>query len=245
MSAKENERLWRAIGDIEEKYIEEADLNMKRPRIKRTVLIAAAAAVLLCGSAVATTSIISGRIGSSSSIPFYEEIPEAETVYRDFGFETNIADGFSNGYTFKAGYKGDSSDIDAEGKKLNSFSELTVEYTNGGDRVTLNAYSAQYADDDYQSYELAGEYNGITLYKSEQMYKVVPPDYELTEQDKADEASGKYVFSYGSDEVETTEFKWVGWVQNGVAYSLSGHDIDLTADDLCAMAEEYIDNNMQ
>ena len=241
MSAKKNERLWRAIGDIEEKYIEEADLNMKRPRIKRTALIAAAAAVLLCGSAVATTSIISGRIGSSSSIPFYEEIPAAETVYRDFGFETNIADGFSNGYTFKAGYKGDSSDIDEEGKKINSFSELTVEYTNGGDRVTLNAYSAQYSNDDYQSYEPAGEYNGITLYKFEQMYKFVPPDYELTEQDKADEASGKYVFSYGSDEVETTEFKWVGWVQNGVAYSLSGHDIDLTADDLCAMAEEYID----
>lgn len=240
MSANGNERLFKAIGDIDERYIEEADTNMKRPRIKKTALIAAAAAVLLCGSAIATTSIISGRIGSTTGIPFYEEPADSGTVLRDFGFATNMIDEFSNGYKFNAAYKGKASDIDAEGKKLNEFSELTVDYINGSDRVSLSAHTAAY--DSYDEYETAEEYKGIAIVYNEQAYKFVPPDYELTEQDKADEASGKYVFSYGSDEVEITDFKWVGWMQDGVAYSLSGHDTSLSIDELCGMAEEYIDN---
>ena len=44
--------------------------------------------------------------------------------------------------------------------------------------------------------------DGTTVYTMEDTYKFVPPDYEMTEQDKEDEASGKYIFSYGTDEVK-------------------------------------------
>ena len=239
MSAENNEKLYRAIGMIDDKYIEEAD--MKKHRFsKKTVLVAAAAAVLLCGSAVATNSVISGRIGSGTNKPVYEEVVDSDTIFRDFGFSTNLVESFSNGYSFEAAYKGDTSDVDSEGNKLNSFNDLTCSYKNGDEEVSLTAEPAEY--NSYDEYETAGEYNGIRLVYSEQMYKFVPGDYELTEQDKADEASGKYIFSYGTDNIEVRNFKWLGWMQDGVAYALYGHDISLTEQELIDMAEEVIDN---
>ncbi len=238
MSADKNEKLYRAIGMIDEKYIEEADMR-KFKLSKKTILIAAAAAVMLCGSAVATNSIISGRVGSSSNKPVYTEPADSGTILRDFGFGTELVKEFENGYVFKAAYKGDSRDIDSEGKAINEFNTLTCKYANGSEDVILSAEPAEY--NSYEEYETAGVYNGIEIVYSEQLYKFVPPDYVKTEQDEIDEVSGKYVFSYGSDEVEISDFKWLGWMQDGVAYSLSGHDISLTEQELMDMAEEVID----
>ena len=61
-------------------------------------------------------------------------------------------------------------------------------------------------------------YNGIDLYFSSDAYKFVPEDYEMTEQDKQDEASGKYVFSCGSKKEEVAQFKY-DWTEDGIYYS--------------------------
>ncbi len=44
--------------------------------------------------------------------------------------------------------------------------------------------------------------NGVDMYYVQSDMKFVPEGYTLTDEDKEDEKSGKYIFSYGSDSVE-------------------------------------------
>lgn len=237
------ERLYKAIGMIDEKFIEEAYTDMNpdkgKKNFRKIFIIAAAAAVLICGSAIAANSIITGTIGGSSIIPTYEQIPDTDTVFRDFGFDMNIPDSFENGYEFIFANKGDVADINDSGEKINQRNQLDCQYEKDGEKITLSAYNAAFAGD--AEGVPAEEYKGIELMFSSHAYKFVPGDYELTEQDKEDEASGKYIFSYGSDDIEITQFSYLSWEQNGVAYSLYAHDTDLTQEEMCRMAEKVID----
>ena len=72
--------------------------------------------------------------------------------------------------------------------------------------------------------------------------KVVPADYQQTEQDMKDEESGKYVFSYGADEVEISQVQGVEWEQDGIYYNITAIDSPLDKQGLINMAKEVIDN---
>ena len=78
------------------------------------------------------------------------------------------------------------------------------------------------------------------LYYSHYTNKFVPEDYQMTAQDKQDEASGKVVFSYGSSKVEKSEVQSVTWKKDGVQYQLLQMDGMLSSDELAAMAEEVL-----
>jgi hypothetical protein len=68
----------------------------------------------------------------------------------------------------------------------------------------------------------------------------VPADYELTEEDIANQAKDNYYISYGSDEVEITQSTGVTWTKDGVSYNLAGMDLNLTGDEMFDMAEEIL-----
>ncbi|MDV9900884.1 DUF4367 domain-containing protein [Clostridioides difficile] len=67
----------------------------------------------------------------------------------------------------------------------------------------------------------------------------------MTEQDKVDEKSGKYTFSVGpnneSGKVEVNEFKFLTWKQDGVYYSFTVQDSNLSMNELVKMVHEVID----
>lgn len=236
---KAERKLIEAIGMIDDKYIEEADMKKNNIRLRKIVIAASAAAVLVCGSAVAGNIYIASREGESSTKPIYTSVADRDQIYRDFGFYAELPESFSNGYAFEGGYKGSARDISDEGTVVNSFSTLTCEYSNGSDQITLNINAEGY--DEYSGADEIIDYNGCKLYYSSDMYKSVPGDYVMTEQDNEDKASGKYIFSYGTDKVEITEFRYIGWDYNGTSYSLFGHDTALTKEELASMAEELID----
>lgn len=83
-------------------------------------------------------------------------------------------------------------------------------------------------------------YNGIDLYYVSYANKFVPADYKMTEQDKKDKLSGKYVFSYGSSKEEISQVKDLEWMQDGIYYSFLGIDSDRSQDELVKMAEQVI-----
>ena len=64
---------------------------------------------------------------------------------------------------------------------------------------------------------------------------------ELTEEEKALEASGDIVVSYGTDEVKKEFIESVSWSDNGLNYSLITQNGSLGSDGLCEMAKEIID----
>ncbi len=62
----------------------------------------------------------------------------------------------------------------------------------------------------------------------------------MTEQDKKDKLSGKYVFSYGSSKEEIDQVKYLDWMQDGIYYSFLGINSDRSQDELVKMAEQVI-----
>ena len=63
---------------------------------------------------------------------------------------------------------------------------------------------------------------------------------EQAEQDKEDEASGKYIFSYGTEEVEIENVKQVMWKEGSVICTILEQTGTLDMDELVSMAEEVM-----
>ncbi len=80
--------------------------------------------------------------------------------------------------------------------------------------------------------------NGTNLYYVHYINKVVSDDYELTEQDKKDQASGKVVFSYddSASQIEVSQVQSVNWNKDDIQYDLLQIDGKLSAGELADMA---------
>ena len=83
--------------------------------------------------------------------------------------------------------------------------------------------------------------NGVTVSLSLDRYKLVPEDYEKTQEDFAREAAGHFYISFGSDEIEEREMAFAGFEVDGAIYTL----MDMAAredsfDTLSQIASELI-----
>ena len=128
------------------------------------------------------------------------------------------------------------------------------------DAAMASGSGASYQDEDGKSYTqklkgdsfaLAETFDGIEIYKNEQIMLLVPEDYVMTDEDKALEAEGKYFFSSidkcnfeGEKPVpikqEINCYSAV-WSINGVSYELSVFGVnDISTDELVEMAKEMI-----
>ncbi len=237
-----NRNLFKAIGGISDDLIAETAnpvKKIKRLKVIRTAAIAAAVIAALGVTSVATGVIVGSRTGSSWNIPTYYSLPDSETVKEDIGIDVRLMDSFSSGYTFKAGFVVDNTDYDTAGSPMRDFKSLDLTYEKDGDDISLSAGPASEWDAERGEAELS--YNGCDIYYTAYANKLVPAGYELTEQDEADKASGKYVFSYGSNEIQINEVQSVSWSANGADYCITA--IDSTADKatLMSIAEEMID----
>ncbi len=112
-------------------------------------------------------------------------------------------------------------------------------YKNGDSTVNLLVENGimPSADENGEIVKISANVEG--RYHSD-MYKILPPDYVMTEQDKADAESGKYVFSYGSEEVEVLHMQQIQWEDNGMSYSLINSDDKVDKDVLVKMAGEIV-----
>ena len=72
--------------------------------------------------------------------------------------------------------------------------------------------------------------------------KVVSDDYELTEQDKKDQSSGKVVFSYddSASQIEVSQVQSVNWNKDGIQYDLLQIDGKLSAGELQIWRERLL-----
>jgi hypothetical protein len=83
--------------------------------------------------------------------------------------------------------------------------------------------------------------DGVISQRS-QLYKNVPLDYEMTEQDIEDQENGVYEFSTGDleKEVTVTEIRFVSWQEDGASYLIMQYGDEISFDDMKAMAEEIM-----
>lgn len=219
---------------------QEKEKNIMRIKKRFAIPVIALVAIVALGTGLLGTGKISSMIGSSSSSPTYTQLPTAAELREDLDFTPTIPQAFENGYTFENGTIGRESGLDENGNVLEKHKSLDCLYKNGGAEIYLNttkAWSSPHEEDGV----VVETYHGIELTYTAHTYKFVPADYEMTAQDKADEASGKYIFSFGTDEIEIAEVQGLIWVQEGISYHLLASDSPLTQTDLVTMAKEIID----
>ncbi|MEW9094628.1 MAG: hypothetical protein AB2417_06050 [Clostridiaceae bacterium] len=212
--------------------------NMKS--FKKRIMIGLVAAMV-----IGTTVFAAGKVfvinSHGSNIPTYTAIPTVEQVKDDLGFNPKLVKEFDNGYAFKGGYTIDNEVADENGNSVEKTKSLSFAYTKGKDEIMLYMENGKLGEESGKE-TVVDTHNGIDLYYYSYANKSVPGDYKMTEQDKQDELSGKYVFSYGSDKEKISEVQGLNWMQDGINYIFSAVDSDLSQDELVKMAQQVIDN---
>ncbi|MBU3199870.1 signal peptide protein [Clostridium estertheticum] len=213
----------------------------KRGSMRKKIIIILAATMV-----IGTTVFAAGKAGkiqsiygSSSAIPTYTTIPTVEQVKNKFKFNPKLVDKFDNGYTFADGYTDNKKGVDENGNSVKKTKSLDFTYTKGNDKLYLSMEN-EMLEERSNKETVVNTCNGIDLYYSSSVYKTVPANYKLTEQDKQDKLSGKYVFSYGSEKIEISQFKYLDWMQDGIHYSLSSMNSNISKDELVKMAPQVI-----
>lgn len=217
---------------------EKEKYNMKFK--KKIAVIALAAAMILGTAAFASSGIIASWNGSSSSIPDYSSLPTAEECIDDVGYAPILIQSFENGYEYESGSIVKNDLRDESGNSVEKFKSFDFRYKNGSDRVDLSV--DKYSSEIDNSGEVIANINGIDIYYNSYMNKLVPGDYEQTEEDKRAEEAGELVFSYGMDDIRISKVQNLSWDFDDIHYSFTQIDGELSADDLVQMANEIIEN---
>lgn len=239
-----NTDLYRAIGEIDDDLIIEAEqpgrIRLKKRRTVKIIIIAAAVAVALSSAALASSGILGRRSSHSWSFPTYTSVPSAKKLQKDVGISPKILESFSNGYKFKNATIGHETDEDTDGNVMEKYKSIYCKYTKDNNEFGINIDAAK-AGLAMNSVEPAETYDGVDIKYFSYTNKFVPGDYQLTEQDRADKESGKYVFSYGTEDIEIHEVQITAWVHNGLNHVICAMDSELAEDDLLQAAKEFID----
>ena len=226
----------RVNAKLESAYTERKSITMKSK--KRISFIVIAATLALGITVFAVNGVVSTWSSSSSSAPDYTSLPTEQQVMKDIGYETVLIDSFENGYTFKDGSIVNNNFEDENGGSVEKFKSVSFDYEKDGDKVI-------FSQDKFNSeMSMAGDViktvNGTDIYYYSYTNKVVPADYELTDEDKKAEENGELVFTYGSSEVEIKQVRHVSWVKDGILCQLLQIDGKLSSDGLVKMAEEIL-----
>lgn len=198
---------------------EECFMNKKTH--KKTALLVAVAAVCLLSVTALAASFIPGWFSHSTG--------EAKTPPALTDFE--------NGYAYESGHSFHN-EITGEDGSVDAFESVSYVYEKNGEEVWFSQ------DKPAKPIAPMGVFlesvEGIDLYYYCYTNVVVPADYELTEADKAAEAAGEVIFSYGSEKVTRMEVQSLQWSEDGVLSCLLQMDGSLTPEELCDMAKELI-----
>lgn len=212
---------------------------IKKKSIKRS-LIFVTAIVMALGLTAFASGKISSVMSSSNSMADYKSMPTQEEVTKEFGFSPKLVETFENGYKFESGSISNCEMTDESGNSMGKYKSLSIDYSKSDDTISLSMEKV-FDPSWYENEKVTEDYNGVSLRYGSYQNKSVPGDYKLTEQDKKDEASGKYVFSYGSDEIEIVTIKSVTWQQDGIGYCLLGMDSPIEKAEFIKMAKEIVD----
>ena len=229
------------IKDMVNNRIDSASTErMLRPmKSKKKIALIAVAATLVMGITVfAASGIISQWFSSSSSIPDYETLPTAEQIVKDIGYKAVTIEEFANGYKFDNGSIIDNALADETGNVAEKFKSVMFRYEKDGDEVI---FSQDKVNSELKtSGDVVATVDGVDVYYYSYTNKLVPSNYEMTEEDKKAEESGELVFSYGMDEVKISEVQSVSWKIDGLHYQLMQIDGKLSVAELTEMAKEII-----
>lgn len=214
-------------------------IPMKKYNVKK-IAVAAVVACALTGTVCMAAERFTGHyFSTSSALNEVDDFADIAKLEKKTGIQTYAKEVLDNGFTFVSANTVDTSKTDAQGNPTESYSEISVRY--GKDTKDVH-YSMHKGTREFTERELAHaqkiESDGITYYFSQDNYLFLPGDGEPTAEDLAAEAAGDLYISYGSAEREEMVSECLSWDKDGQTYMLSGMDLDMSAEELIAMAAQ-------
>lgn len=215
--------------NIKRKIRQRKEKDTMKYGMKRMIAIAAALCLITvsCYAAVEMATIESH---SMMEITKFENLAEAE---QEAGLDIKCVEAFSNGFKFEGGGVIVSQAQDENGNPVGGETKgVGVHYTNdAGKNVMLSVEPRSFYEDHGQA---------VPVGYTSDTYKFVPPDYELTDEDRRLMEGGDFFVSYGSEAVELTEMEDYRWEDDGLVYSLLASGCGLGEAALVAMAQEVM-----
>ncbi len=216
------------------------EADMKHLSVKKLIIGVAAGCLLVSGGVFAAGHAVS--LSSHSYLgDGYKSFSELDKAEAELGYQVDAVEAFENGYRFKSMSVTDVQGEDDNGNAVYTFKSMDIQYGRGGD-PSIGIYiekpmETQSRTKDSQAVRQVGD---ITVCYDTQIFKFVPPDYELTEEDKAKQENGELAISYGSAKVQEQTSHDVIWEKDGIQYHILGFDVNLSAEEMLDMAEEII-----
>lgn len=212
--------------------------KMSFSKTKMAVLIAVACLAL------GTTALAAGRVSSyrssASHLSDEKSIDKSRDNAKKLGITLEIPEEFSTEYSFCYSNIGDVQGLDEDGNAVSDGKMFVATYSKEKcPDLYLNidpAFEPLVMEEGYVPKDI----NGITVYFYEDTYKFVPPDYELTEEDKVNIEKPGYEISYGSDTVKVQMLSGFIFEHDSKCYNVLSFDSNLTDDEWQLMAEELI-----
>lgn len=220
---------------------------MKRKRIV-TFALAAALMLVLGISAFAIWGI--PRFTGTHPMPKtaeYTSLSALPEIEKDIGYPVTVPEHFSNGYAFSM-LRVDGEAVFGESYEvLKEYYSVHVTYTRDGKpdlSLSLSPVSEfeSISEAPVRTPSEQRTVSGVTVDLNRDHYKLVPEDYEKTEDDLAQEAAGHYYISFGSDQIEEREVAFADFKLDNVSYTLMDMAAKETSlDTLAQMAGEIIE----
>lgn len=217
----------------------EVSISMFKHKKKRMAATVIAATVVIGGSAFAFGgTAISQIIATSSASADYTSLPSAQQCQRDAGFTPALLQSFDNGFAFKDGVIVHNQEQNEDGQTVNKYASLEFDYQKGDETVSLMQDSG--AAQEKETGRCAAQKDGVSYYETTKTEKYVSDSYQMTEQDRKEEASGQVEFNVGQSDngVETVQYHGINWTAGGVHYSLYQMNGSLTTAQMLEMAQQ-------
>lgn len=216
----------------------EVPISMFKHKKKRMAAAVIAATVVVGGSAFAFGGTAISRIfASSSASADYTSLPSAQQCQRDAGFTPALLQSFDNGFVFKDGVIVHNQEQNEDGQTVNKYASLEFDYQKGDETVSLMQNSGASQE---ETGNCVAQKDGISYYETTKTEKYVSDSYQMTEQDRKEEASGQVEFNVGQSDngVETEQYHGINWTVGGVHYTLYQMNGSLTSAQMLEMAQQ-------
>lgn len=223
----------------QENGYKEVPISMFKHKKKRMAAAVIAATVVVGGSAFAFGGTAISRIfASSSASADYTSLPSAQQCQRDAGFTPALLQSFDNGFAFKDGVIVHNQEQNEDGQTVNKYASLEFDYQKGDETVSLMQDSG--ASQKEETGSCAAQKDGVSYYETTKTEKYVSDSYQMTEQDRKEEASGQVEFNVGQSDngVETEQYHGINWTVGGVHYTLYQMNGSLTSAQMLEMAQQ-------
>ena len=253
------EQVFETLSELNDSFIAEAiryapaDAVTPPERIvqvkKRKILaIALAAALILALGAAAYALSGIPRFTGTHRMPKtaeYDTLEKLSKIEKDVGYPVTAPTQFSNGYGFSKLSVGGEAVYGDGNEVLKEYYGVHVTYTKPDEPdIILNLTPVLELEGGGEAPEPSERrtVDGVTVNLSLDHYKVVPENYEQTEDDLARKAAGHYYISWGSDEIMEYDMAFADFELDGAEYVLMDmHAAGDSFNTLAQMAEEILE----